>query len=218
MITTDPKSKPSAMRLYGKGNRRLYINGSERRRFIDVAETQDLQIRAFCLTLLYTGCRLSEARELTQQSLQAQEQLLSFRSLKKRDQHHIREMPIPAVLCQCLNDLAARAEDTDASAKLERTPQIQDNSSPWLWQSPAGDQITRNTAYRWIKDVMAQAGILGPQACPKGLRHGFAVHAIFCGIQLNMVQKWMGHADISTTAIYANAVGREELELAGRMW
>ena len=33
-----------------------------------------------------------------------------------------------------------------------------------------------------------------------------------------MVQKWMRRADISTTAIYANAVGREELELAGRMW
>jgi site-specific recombinase XerD len=33
-----------------------------------------------------------------------------------------------------------------------------------------------------------------------------------------MLQKWMGHADIRTTAIYANAVGAEELELAGKMW
>ena len=218
MITTAPQSKPPQMRLYGKDNQRLYINGSERSRLIDVAEAQDLHIRAFCLTLLFTGCRLSEARELTQQSLQAQEQLLSIRSLKKRDQHHIREIPIPTALCQCLNDLAARPEDVHASVQLERTPQTQDNRSPWLWQSPDGEQVSRNAAYRWIKEVMAQADIHGPQACPKGLRHGFAVHAISCGIQLNMVQKWMGHADISTTAIYANAVGREELELAGRMW
>ncbi|MDT8873452.1 hypothetical protein RAA17_25850 [Komagataeibacter rhaeticus] len=28
---------------------------------------------------------------------------------------------------------------------------------------------------------------------------------------LNMVQKWLGHAQLSTTAIYADAVGAEEL-------
>ena len=78
--------------------------------------------------------------------------------------------------------------------------------------------IDRISAYRWIKTVMNAANIHGPQACPKGLRHGFGIHAIRSGVQLNMLQKWMGHADIRTTAIYANAVGQEELEIAGRMW
>ena len=78
--------------------------------------------------------------------------------------------------------------------------------------------IDRIVAYRWVKLVMRQAGISGPQACPKGLRHAFAIHAIRCGIQLNMLQKWMGHADIKTTAIYANAVGAEEIEIAEKMW
>ena len=32
------------------------------------------------------------------------------------------------------------------------------------------------------------------------------------------VKKWLGHANISTTEIYANAVGEEETELAVRMW
>ena len=78
--------------------------------------------------------------------------------------------------------------------------------------------IDRITAYRWIKQVMTDADIHGPQACPKGLRHGYGIHAIRSGVQLNMLQKWMGHTDIRTTAIYANAVGREEMEIAGRMW
>ena len=65
---------------------------------------------------------------------------------------------------------------------------------------------------------MAQAGIVGLQVTPKGLRHGFGIHAIASGVPLNMVQKWMGHADIKTTAIYTNAVGLEERELAERMW
>lgn len=65
---------------------------------------------------------------------------------------------------------------------------------------------------------MAEAEIYGSQATPKGLRHGYGIHAVRSGVQLHMLQKWMGHANMSTTAIYANAVGAEELEIADRMW
>ena len=34
--------------------------------------------------------------------------------------------------------------------------------------------------------------------------------AMSCGIAPNMVQKWLGHTQLTTTAIYANAVGEEE--------
>ena len=37
-------------------------------------------------------------------------------------------------------------------------------------------------------------------------------------VPLNMLKKWMGHASIETTAIYADAVGKEEQEIAARMW
>ena len=36
--------------------------------------------------------------------------------------------------------------------------------------------------------------------------------------RVNMVQKWLGHAQLTTTAIYANAVGEEEQSIAARMW
>jgi integrase/recombinase XerD len=52
----------------------------------------------------------------------------------------------------------------------------------------------------------------------KGLRHGFGVPAVSKGIALNMVQKWLGHSQLTTTAIYANAVGEEEQNIASRMW
>jgi site-specific recombinase XerD len=41
---------------------------------------------------------------------------------------------------------------------------------------------------------------------------------VSAGIPLNMVQKWLGHAQLSTTAIYADAVGAEEQSIAARMW
>jgi site-specific recombinase XerD len=66
---------------------------------------------------------------------------------------------------------------------------------------------------------MAEAGIReGSHRVPKGLRHGYAIHALNKGVQLNLVSKWMGHAKLETTAIYANAIGEEQQSIAARMW
>jgi integrase/recombinase XerD len=66
--------------------------------------------------------------------------------------------------------------------------------------------------------VMEAAVITGGQASPKGLRHGFGVVAVQARIPLNLVQRWLGHAQLSTTAIYAEAMGKEERDIAARMW
>jgi len=64
---------------------------------------------------------------------------------------------------------------------------------------------------------MSEANIEGAQATPKGLQYGFGIYAIAdCKIPLNMVQKWLGHAEIKTTAIYANAIGKEERDIANK--
>lgn len=80
-------------------------------------------------------------------------------------------------------------------------------------------QLCRSRAWRLVKAVMRAAGIAqGPHATPKGLRHGFGLHAIRSGVPLNLVQKWLGHASLSTTSIYLQAAGAEEREFAVRMW
>jgi site-specific recombinase XerD len=50
------------------------------------------------------------------------------------------------------------------------------------------------------------------------LRRGYAIHALPKNVPLNMVSKWMGHSQMETTAIYANAVGEEQQSIAARMW
>lgn len=74
------------------------------------------------------------------------------------------------------------------------------------------------TGYRRICEVMKSAGIAGAHATPKGLRHAFGVGAIQAQVPLNMVQRWLGHADMKTTAIYTSAIGPEERAIAARMW
>jgi site-specific recombinase XerD len=50
------------------------------------------------------------------------------------------------------------------------------------------------------------------------LRHAFGINAVRVGIPLNLIQRWMGHASMKTTAIYLDAIGDEEREIARRMW
>ena len=60
--------------------------------------------------------------------------------------------------------------------------------------------------------------ITGTPAMPKGLRHGFGVKAFQSNVPPHLVQRWLGHASLRTTAIYGDVIGPEERAFAARMW
>jgi integrase/recombinase XerD len=78
--------------------------------------------------------------------------------------------------------------------------------------------FSRPTAWKHVKRRMVAIGVPADVAKPKALRHGFGVAAIQQRIALSLVKKWLGHAKIETTAIYADPVGDEERALARLMW
>jgi integrase/recombinase XerD len=53
---------------------------------------------------------------------------------------------------------------------------------------------------------------------PKGLRHSFGVRALETDVPPHLVQRWLGHAFLRTTALYGQVIGREERKIAARMW
>jgi len=53
---------------------------------------------------------------------------------------------------------------------------------------------------------------------PQGAAPCYGVQAISSGVPLNMLSKWMGHATLEVTAIYANALGEEQHSINARMW
>ena len=190
------------MRLYGRDGQRLYINDDERNRLLVAARNADPNVRTLFGTLIFTGCRLSEALSLTPASVQALRPVISICTLKRRRKTVVREVPVPL-------SFVAELEAVHQIDAAKRDPQL---ARQRLWH------VSRTTAWRSIKALMAEAGIHGAQATAKGLRHGYGVHATCMGVQLQMLQKWMGHAKLETTAIYANATGPEEQRIAGRMW
>ncbi len=54
------------------------------------------EVRTFCLTLAYTGCRISEALELTPERVDLSDKSITFRTLKQRDKIKYRS-PSPAL-------------------------------------------------------------------------------------------------------------------------
>jgi len=83
------------MRLYSKQANRLYLNEAERVQFKHFSEVQIPQTKFLCLILLYTGCRLSETLNLRLCDIQLDEGCIAINSLKKRDKHHVRQIPVP---------------------------------------------------------------------------------------------------------------------------
>ena len=126
-----------------------------------------------------------------------------FETLKKRRSGVYRAVPVPHALVDML-DLVHGLRPLQGRSDHGRGHRL------WSW--------SRMTGWRRVCEVMARAGVRGPQASPKGLRHGFGVAAVTAGVPLNLVQKWLGHAQLSTTAIYAEAVGEAEHAIAARMW
>src|ERR1044071_1920004 len=192
----------TGMQLYDAEGRRLYLTEDERRAFVAAASKTSREVRTFCGVLHATGCRISEARALTADRIDLSGRVIVFESLKKRRRGIFRAVPVPPDLLDAL-DLVHGIREAQRRGATK--------ALLWSW--------SRMTAFRRVQEVMMAPGIpAGPHACPKGLRHGFGVQAVSKGIALNMVQKWLGHAQLTTTAIYAHAVGEEEQSKAARMW
>ena len=186
--------------LIDPAGNRLYLTAAERAAFLVAAEKAQREVRSFCEVLHFTGCRISEALALTVARVDLDGQALVFETLKKRRTGVYRAVPVPPRLI----DTLVLVHGVREARGRQRDRLL------WPW--------SRTTAWRHVKVVMAAAGIEGPQASPKGLRHGYGVAAIGATVPLNMLSKWMGHAAIETTAIYANALGEEQRSIAERMW
>lgn len=184
--------------LYDQNGNRKYLTASERKAFIEAAKRARPEVETFCLTLAYTGARISEVLALTPARIDMAAQAIVIECLKKRARGIYRAVPVPAELLTRL-EAALQLSSAEPNQRL------------WKWG--------RTTAWLRVKEVMRDANISSAWAMPKALRHAFGVAGVAdAGVPLNMMQKWLGHAKIETTAIYANAIGREERAIARKMW
>lgn len=179
---------------YDSEGRRKYLTQAEGKKFLKSARKLPRAEALFCLTIYYTGMRISEALALTPQDVDHATGALRVCSLKKRGKREFRRIPVPDSLLSGLNQLTG------------------DNLEERLWK------FSRSTGWRIIKRIMAECEITGIHATTKGLRHGFGIRGALTQIPLNLLQLWFGHSQSATTAIYLDVRDDEERTLMQRTW
>lgn len=188
--------------LYDHQGRRKYLTISERQAFLRSAGDADDDVHTFCAALAFTGARISEVLALTPERIDYANKFVVIESLKKRRGGVYRFVPVPPKFLGLL-------EGAYGLRRAQRNPKAA-HTPVWAWG--------RTTAWKHVKQIMAESGNVGVHACPKGLRHSFGVTALQKGVPINILRKWLGHARLSTTAIYTDAIGDEERAIAAKFW
>ena len=86
---------------------------------------------------------------------------------------------------------------------IGREQLIHDPNEPALFLNNRGQRLTRQGLWLIIKHYVEAVGI-SSEVTPHTLRHSFAAHKLSQGKSLQDIQKLLGHANISTTQVYAH--------------
>ena len=86
---------------------------------------------------------------------------------------------------------------------VAREQLIHDPNEQAVFLNNRGQRLTRQGLWLIIKHYVEAVGI-SSQVTPHTLRHSFAAHKLSQGRSLQDIQKLLGHANISTTQVYAH--------------
>lgn len=96
----------------------------------------------------------------------------------------------------------------DKYITLVRSQMIADPSEKALFVNVSGERMSRQGFWKIIKYYSGKAQI-NKDITPHTLRHSFAAHLLENGADLHSIQEMLGHADVSSTQIYANLIKKE---------
>ena len=160
----------------------------------------DLRNQALLEVLYGTGIRVSECANLTVDAVDFQASVLLVHGKGNKDRY----VPFWFICTRRLKGL------------LREWPRaINDKISkhPYVFVNHHGEQITP-TGIEYVLNQLIKSS-LNAEIHPHMLRHTFATHLLNNGADMRTVQELLGHANLSTTQIYAH-VTKESLKIIER--
>lgn len=146
------------------------------------------------LEVLYaTGIRVSELISLGVEDVNVSVGIIKCRSGKKE-----RVIPLYPEAIKALSDYLS----------VVRSHMIAVPGETALFVNISGEKMSRQGFWKIIKRYQQSAGI-EKDITPHTLRHSFAAHLLENGADLKSIQEMLGHADISSTQIYAQVVNKQ---------
>jgi integrase/recombinase XerD len=150
-----------------------------------------------CLSTIYgCGLRLQEGRRLQVKDIDSSRMTVHVRSGKG---HRDRYVPLPEETLQVL-----------------RGYWVQHRNRVWLFPSPAEGNMQRaerplsgSGVQKAFRAALRASG-LAKAASVHTLRHSYATHLLEAGVSLRLIQSYLGHASLATTAIYLHLTPNAE--------
>ena len=148
------------------------------------------------LELLYaTGIRVSELIDLNVDDLNLSG---GFLRCTKKGKGKERIIPLYTAAIRALSEYLKDVRPQLLEAPYESA----------LFVNMSGKRMSRQGFWKIIKHYQEKAGIQ-KDITPHTLRHSFAAHLLENGADLRSIQEMLGHADISSTQIYAQLVNHK---------
>ncbi len=148
-----------------------------------------------CLTTIYAcGLRLLEGVQLQVKDIDGERQLLHIHQGKGGKD---RCVPLPS-----------------ASLKMLRQHWLTHRNPLWLFPSPleeSNQPMNESGVQRAFRAAVQESGI-HKQATVHTLRHSYATHLLEAGVNLRIIQSYLGHTSPSTTAIYTHLTSTTETQ------
>ncbi len=144
-------------------------------------------------TLYASGMRVTELVSLNLSDIELDNNSAQVRVKGKKVNAKERVIPIAGSAVQALRHYINNG----------RERLINDPNEQALFLNNRGQRLTRQGLWLIIKHYVETVGI-SAQVTPHTLRHSFAAHKLSQGKSLQDIQKLLGHANISTTQVYAH--------------
>ena len=156
----------------------------------DLKEAKGIRDKAMLELLYATGIRVSELIGLDVGDVNLTVGFIRCRSGEKE-----RVIPMYKVAVKALKDYMDSV----------RPAMVEEADEPALFVNVGGSRMSRQGFWKIVKSYQKKAGI-DKEITPHTLRHSFAAHLLENGADLKDIQEMLGHADLSTTQIYAKVV------------
>lgn len=203
-IEVNPAIDVERPKLTANEGETAIISDDQARDLLEAPDTNTLKgkrDRAILETFLYHALRRSEVCNLHLKDIQEREGIKTFAVFGKGNKTRYVEISPSAI--RRINDyLTALGNPTDPELALFRS--MSNNGKD------TGRPLTPNAIYKLVIHYALKAGIDTSHFSPHSLRATAGTNALKNGVDIRKVQKWMGHANVQTTAMYDKRGNRPE--------
>ena len=157
----------------------------------DISDPKGCRDKSMFETLYATGIRVSELIALDVSDANLSTGLITCRNGRERI------IPIYDSAVKAIKHYISFARPNMASP-----------NETALFVNTGGERMTRQGFWKILKSYVDKAQI-EEDITPQSLRHSFAAHLLENGADLRSLQEMLGHADISSTQVYARVVKKQ---------